>query len=60
MEITIQKRRAYLGEDGYFYEYETFELKCYRWNKNHEFEYVRKGSNYWEKLEENEEIVGLK
>lgn len=60
MELTIQRRKKYMFENDYYYEYATFELETYRWNRNHEFEYVRKGSNRWEKLEDNEELVGLK
>lgn len=60
MELTIQRRKQYIGEDDYYFEYETFVLESWRWNKNHEFAYVIKGCNRWRTLEDNEEIVGLK
>ena len=59
MRITLQIRKKFFDKDEYYYEYETFELETFRWEKEHLFSYVAKGSNCWKTLESNEEIVGL-
>lgn len=60
MTITIQKRREDFGEHSHFYEYTTFEIECFRWEKHHEFSYVIKDSGFWRKLKDDEELVGMK
>ena len=59
MRLTLQKREKFIDEDEYYYSYEILELETFRWEKEHLFCYVVKGSNRWKKLESNEEIVGL-
>lgn len=67
MKLVIQKRREFLdltkekiATGEYYYDYEEIEIENFMWGKNHEFSYVKKGSNIWSKLKENEEIVGLR
>lgn len=60
MIITIQKRRkdAY-KKRSFFYEYVTFEVESFRWEKRHVFSYVKKGGCCWKHLEDEEELVGM-
>lgn len=61
MIITIQKRRKdALKRRSFFYEYETFEIESFRWEKRHVFSYVKKGVSRWKYLESDEELVGMK
>ena len=66
MKLVLHKREEFIdltktpsSTGEYYYKYEQVEIESYRWGKNHEFTYVKKGSNRWSKLEPNEEIVGL-
>ena len=55
--IDLTKEKSATGE--IYYEYEQIEIETFRWDREHEFWYVRKGSNHWSKLEKEQEIVGL-
>lgn len=60
MIITIQKRRRDgFKKRSFFYEYITFEVESFRWEKKHIFSYVKKGACRWEHLEDDEELVGM-
>ena len=57
--MRLQKRRKFIDEDEYYYEYLTIEIESFRWYPNHVFEYVGVKSGRCQKLEDDEEIVGL-
>lgn len=59
MKLTIQKVRTHYDGKERFIEIEEFEIESFRWDVGHEFAYVRKGGARWEKLEPNEDIMGL-
>lgn len=59
MRLRIQTRKEFSNNDGFYYQIDEIEIESFRWNKNHEFQYVAKNSCIWSKLEPNQEIVGL-
>lgn len=59
MTLRLQKRKKFIDEDEYYYEYLTIEIASFRWYPNHVFEYVPVKSAICKHLEDDEEIVGL-
>ena len=62
MKLRIQTRKQFIGEKNeneFYYQVDELEIESFRWNKNHEFQYIVKDSPFWVKLEPNQEIVGL-
>lgn len=59
MKVKILTRKKFFDCDEYYTEIDEIELESFRWNKNHQFEFVAKNSNRWRTLEQNQEIMGL-
>ena len=57
--VILTKRKTYEEEPLPFTDVTEIEITDFRWNYNHVFEYVRKGSPIWEKLKSNQDIMGL-
>lgn len=58
--VIMTKRKTYEDEPLPYTEVEEIEITSFRWNPNHEFEYVVKDSRRWSKLKSNQDIMGLK
>ena len=60
MKLVILTRKKFVNEEGFYYDIEEIEIEEYKWLKNHELEFIIKDSCRWRKLEENQEIIGMK